>query len=169
MLQLAQDASRRQGEDSLFRHSVMCTSQVEQHRVTERILELFAPLPDFVCEAEDKDLKVSVDRSVHFYFYLKERFDPEVRPDASKMIDVRADIAPYVAYFDLLGSATMREIVMKQLKWEWEAPMTSTALRDRYFNHFDALRNENTPRPERYLHLMQLVKLQLFYLAFTFM
>jgi len=128
---------------------------------------LFRPLPDCVSEADDLRLKVSVDRSIHFYFYLKERFDPKARPNGSQICDIRIDLASYVEFFDRLGSATMREVVVKQLEWKWEAPKTSTALRDRFFEHFDALRKK-TPRLERYRRLMQLIKPQLFNLAFTF-
>jgi hypothetical protein len=146
----------------------MCTSQQEQHVLTDKILALFKPLPDSISETDDPRLKVSVDRSVHFYFYLKERFRPEARPGAYEVCDIRIDLAAYVEFFDRLGSATMREVVMKRLEWKWEAPETPTVLRDRFFDHFDALRNEKTPRLDRYRHLMELVKLQLFYLAFTF-
>jgi hypothetical protein len=146
----------------------MCTSQDEQHILTDRIVALFLPLPDFVSEADDPRLKVSVDRSVHFYFYLKERFDPKALPNASQICDIRIDLVSYVEFFDRLGSATMRETAMKQLEWKWEAPKTSKALKDRFFEHFDALCKKKMPRLERYRHLTQLIKLQLFYLAFTF-
>jgi hypothetical protein len=80
----------------------MSTDQDTQHRLTSEILALFLPLPDDFCEAEDKSLKVSIDRCVHFYFYLKEWFDPDARPDATEIGDVRIDLASYVEYFDLL-------------------------------------------------------------------
>ena len=57
---------------------------------------------------------------------------------------------------------------MRRREWKWEGPEAPTVLRDRFFDHFDALAKEKTPRLERYRHLMELVKLQLFYLAFTF-
>jgi len=146
----------------------MCTSQEEQHVLTDKILELFLPLPDGVSEADDANLKISVDRSVHFYFYLKERFDPEARPDANEVSNVRIDLASYVEFFDLLGFAALSEVTTNQRAWKWESPETSTALRDKFFHHFEALRRKKTRRLERYRHLMQLIKLQLFYLAFTF-
>lgn len=146
----------------------MKTSEQKQHRLTEEILSLFQPLPDDICEANDENLRISVDRTVHFYFYLIECFDSDARPDAYEVGDIRIDLVSYVQYFHRLGTATLRDFVLEELHWKWEAPGGFAALRDQFVEQFRIFRSDKTSRMERYTQLMILIKLQLFFLAFTF-
>lgn len=90
------------------------------------------------------------------------------RPDAEKVRDIRLDLTARVEFFDLLGDAARNRVLKKRRAWAWEAPKTPELLKDRFLAHFEALQREETERVELYEHLMQLLKFQLFYLAFTF-
>jgi YD repeat-containing protein len=149
---------------------VMSTSQHDQHEVTQTLVSLFEPLPDCICADDSmvEDLRVAVDLGVHFFFFLTDWTSTSRLPSKTCLEDIGIDISARAEFINLLGLSVRSEVKSIRPAPEWKPPSSFPEFRDSYFRCFAAMSNTETPKMERYIHLLEVCGLIFLFYGTTF-
>jgi hypothetical protein len=148
------------------------TSFREQEELVARLFELFPEPPnDVIVDAQSaQELRSTIDRVVHFYFYLTEKWPDRIDLANEDLDYQQLDITAYMQcmWRTRVSVGVVGLLRERSQNFIWVSFPNPASLRDEYLRVYELFGKPSASLSDRYHHLIVLAKLQILFLGSTF-